>query len=282
VNRIDEQYGGRLHGLWALTNRELKKWYKEPILFLMSIVQPVIWMGLFGKAMNIGAVFSNSPGIPPDVAKQIMLQTFGTSDYFSYMAVGMISFVVLFTTMFSGMSIVWDRRLGFLNKVLSTPVSRSVIIFSKVLSATLRSIVQASIVIVIALLLGMQLSSTFNLANILAVFMVIFLICLGLSSLFLAIAIRSTRWETPMAVVNLVNLPLMFASNTFFPVSMMPDWIRTIARINPITYTTDAVRQLLLFKMDVTQLMIDIAYLSVFAAIFTSIGIILSWKYLSK
>jgi len=85
-----------------------------------------------------------------------------------------------------------------------------------------------------------------------------------------------------MAVVNLVNLPLMFASNTFFPVSMMPDWIRTIARIKPITYTTDAVRQLLLFKMDVTQLMIDIAYLGVFAAIFTSIGIILSWRYLSK
>jgi len=282
MSQPNEQCATRLHGLWALTNRELKKWYKEPILLFMSIIQPVIWMGLFGKAMNIGAIFTGNPGIPPEAAKQIMLQIFKTSDYFSYMAVGMVSFVVLFTTMFSGMSIVWDRRLGFLNKVLSTPVSRGTIIFSKVLSATLRSIVQASIVILIALVFGLQLGSTFNPVNILGVFSAIFLICLGLSSLFLLIAIRSTRWETQMAVVNLLNLPLMFASNTFFPTSMMPDWIKAIAQINPVTYTTDAVRQLLLYNMDATQLMIDFAYLGIFAAVFTSIGIVLSWRYLSR
>jgi len=282
MSQPNEQCATRLHGLWALTNRELKKWYKEPILLFMSIIQPVIWMGLFGKAMNIGAIFTGNPGIPPEAAKQIMLQIFKTSDYFSYMAIGMVSFVVLFTTMFSGMSIVWDRRLGFLNKVLSTPVSRGTIIFSKVLSATLRSIVQASIVILIALVFGLQLGSTFNPVNVLGVFAAIFLICLGLSSLFLLIAIRSTRWETQMAVVNLLNLPLMFASNTFFPTSMMPDWIKAIAQINPVTYTTDAVRQLLLYNMDATQLMIDFAYLGIFAAVFTSIGIVLSWRYLSR
>jgi len=282
MSQPNEQCATRLHGLWALTNRELKKWYKEPILLFMSIIQPVIWMGLFGKAMNIGAIFTGNPGIPPEAAKQIMLQIFKTSDYFSYMAIGMVSFVVLFTTMFSGMSIVWDRRLGFLNKVLSTPVSRGTIIFSKVLSATLRSIVQASIVILIALVFGLQLGSTFNPVNILGVFAAIFLICLGLSSLFLLIAIRSTRWETQMAVVNLLNLPLMFASNTFFPTSMMPDWIKAIAQINPVTYTTDAVRQLLLYNMDATQLMIDFAYLGIFAAVFTSIGIVLSWRFLSR
>ncbi|MDH5482085.1 MAG: ABC transporter permease [Candidatus Bathyarchaeota archaeon] len=300
MSQLNEQRVGRLHGLWALTNRELKKWYKEPIILFMSIIQPAIWMGLFGKAMNIGAIFTNNPitlppnlGLSPELQAQLeqalsnipskMLEnTFGIADYFSYMSVGMISFVVLFTTMFSGMSIVWDRRLGFLNKVLSTPVSRGTIIFSKVLSATLRSIVQASIVIVFALLLGMQLSPTFGPLNILGVFAVIFLICLGLSSLFLLIAIRSSRWETQMAIVNLLNLPLMFTSNTLFATSMMPDWIQTIAKINPITYTTDAMRQLLLYNTDVMQLMIDFAYLSVFAVIFTSIGIVLSWRYLSK
>jgi len=282
MSQPNERSASKLHGLWALTNRELKKWYKEPMLLFMSIIQPVIWMGLFGKAMNISAIFTSNPGIPQEAAKQIMLQTFKTSDYFSYMAVGMMSFVVLFTTMFSGMSIVWDRRLGFLNKVLSTPVSRATIIFSKVLSATLRSIVQASIVMVIALLLGMQLGPTFNPLNILGVFAAVFLICMGLSSLFVLIAIRSTRWETQMAVMNLLNLPLMFASNTFFTTSMMPEWIQAIAKINPITYTTDALRQLLLYNMDVTQLMIDFTYLGIFAAVFTSIGIVLSWRYLSR
>jgi len=301
MSQSNEQRVSRLHGLWALTNRELKKWYKEPILLFMSIIQPVIWMGLFGKAMNLNALFTstqfqmppiNPPLTPPQLQQLgeffaglqsgVMKSTFGTADYFSYMSVGMISFVVLFTTMFSGMSIVWDRRLGFLNKVLSTPVSRGTIIFSKVLSATLRSIVQAAIIVVIAYAFGLQLSPTFNSINILGLFAAIFLICLGLSSLFLMIALRSTRWETQMAVVNLLNLPLMFASNTFFPTSMMPDWIQAIAKINPITYTTDAIRQLLLYNMDVAQLMIDFTYLGIFAAIFTSIGIVLSWRYLSK
>jgi len=272
----------KLHGLWALTNRELKKWYKEPMLLFLSVIQPAIWMGFFGKAMNLNAIFTGNPQIPPQIAEKIMEQTFGTGDYFSFMAVGMVSFVTLFTTMFSGMSIVWDRRLGFLNKVLSTPVSRGVIIFSKVLSATFRSLIQVAIVLIIAFLFGLKLSSTFTPLNILGVFAAVFLICIGLSSLFLLIAIRSTRWETQMAVMNLLNLPLMFASNAFFPTSFMPDWLQTLANVNPLTYTTDAVRQLLLYNLNAAQLMIDFSYLIVFAVLFASIGIILSWRYLSK
>ena len=282
---MKEISGNPLHGLWALTNRELKKWYKEPFVFFISIIQPIIWMGLFGKAMNINAIITNNlpPDIPQWLADQMMKQTFGTSDYFSYMAVGMLSFVTLFTTMFSGMSIVWDRRLGFLNKVLSTPVARSVIIFSKILSATIRSLVQVSIILVFAILLGLQLSPNFTPINLLGVYAILFLLCMGLSSLFLMLGIRSTRWETQMAIVNLLNLPLMFASNALFPTNAMPDWLKPIANLNPITYTTDAVRQLLIFEsLNLNQLMLDFTYMGIFAAAIASISIILSWKYLSK
>ena len=137
------------------------------------------------------------------------------------MAIGMLSFVTLFTTMFSGMSIVWDRRLGFLNKVLSTPVARSAIIFSKILSATIRSLVQVSIILVFAFLLELQLSPNFTPINLLGVYAILFLLCMRLSSLFLMLGIRSTRWETQMAIVNLLNLPLMFASNALFPTNAM-------------------------------------------------------------
>ena len=282
---MKEISGNPLHGLWALTNRELKKWYKEPFVFFISIIQPIIWMGLFGKAMNINAIITNNlpPDIPQWLADQMMKQTFGTSDYFSYMAVGMLSFVTLFTTMFSGMSIVWDRRLGFLNKVLSTPVARSAIIFSKILSATIRSLVQVSIILVFAVLLGLQLSPNFTPINLLGVYAILFLLCMGLSSLFLMLGIRSTRWETQMAIVNLLNLPLMFASNALFPTNAMPDWLKPVANVNPITYTTDAVRQLLIFEtLNLNQLMLDFTYMGIFAAAIASISIILSWKYLSK
>ena len=109
------------HGLWSLTNRDLKKWYKAPFILAMSLIQPIIWLALFGKTMNFGAVFNGSsfniPGlnIPKEVlnsiSQQIMESTFGTRDYFSFLAVGMLSFIALFTAMNSGMSIVWDRRL---------------------------------------------------------------------------------------------------------------------------------------------------------------------------
>jgi len=280
MSEMNHNSKSKLHGIWALTNRELKKWYKEPVLFLLSMIQPIIWMGLLGKSMNISALIpTNIPGLD---AKIIMEQTFGTGDYFSFMAVGMIGMTALFTTMFSGMSIVWDRRLGFLNKVLSTPVSRAVIIFSKVLSAALRSMFQAGIVILIAVAFGLQFGANFSLLNILGVFAILFLLCVGLSSLFIALTIRSTRMETPMAVKNLINLPMMFASNAFYPAKLMPDWLQTFVKVNPLSYTNDAVRQLLIFNTDWAQLAWDFTYVGIFAAIVATIGIVLSWRFLSK
>jgi ABC-2 type transport system permease protein len=284
------------HGLWALTNRELKKWYKAPFVLGMSLVQPFIWLALFGKSMNIGAFITGSsfniPGlnIPKQVldqiGQQVMQSTFGTHDYFSFLAVGMLSFVSLFTAMFSGMSIVWDRRLGFLNKALSTPVPRGAIIMSKVLNSVIRSLIQAAIVVVLAWLLGIQFSASFTASyglNLLIAFAALFLMCLGLSSLFLAIAIRSTRWETQMAVVNLLNLPLLFTSNALFPTNFMPDWLRAISKVNPITYGTDAARQMLILSpVNYGQLGWDFAFLGVFALIFAAVGIFLSVRYLSK
>lgn len=289
-----------LHGLWALTNRDLKKWYKNPIILLLGIIQPIIWMTLLGKAMNLGDMFTSfSPTLPStipstippeqikqlmsDLSKQAMLSIFGTKDYFSYMAVGMMSFVVMFTAMFSGMSMVFDRRLGFLNKVLSTPVARGSILMAKILSAVIRALVQATIVLGIAYVIGpLSVGADFTLLNLLGVYAALFLISMGLSSIFILIAIRSTRQETQMAVVNLLNLPLMFASNALFPTKLMPDWLQTITKINPVTYATDATRQLLLYTIDMHQLAIDFLFLGAFAVISSTIGILLSWRYLSK
>ena len=292
----------KLHGLWALTNRELKKWYKAPTVFILTLIQPIIWLGLLGNALNFGSLVSASsftvPSITPPLSSaqlaqlgtyfqglqdQILTSTFGTTSYISFMAVGMIAFTALFTTMFSGMSVVWDRRLGFLNKVLSTPVSRSVIIVSKVLSATLRSMFQASIILIIAVPLGFQVGAAFTPINILGVFAFLFLICMGLSSLFIAINIRSTRIETPMAVMNLLNLPLTFASSAFFPIDRMPSWLQAVANVNPLSYTMNGMRQLLINDTIVySDLVLQYAYVGIFAAILTTIGIVLSWRYLNK
>ncbi|MEM2080979.1 MAG: ABC transporter permease [Candidatus Bathyarchaeia archaeon] len=293
----------KIHGLWALTNRELKKWYKAPVVFVLTLIQPVIWLGLLGNALNLSSLFSaNSIQIPPEIIgqfnpaqisalsqffnglqDQIMRSTFGTTSYLSFMAVGMIAFTALFTTMFSGMSVVWDRRLGFLNKVLSTPVSRGVIIVAKVLSATLRAMFQAAIILIIAIPFGFTFGAAFTPLNILGVFAMLFLICMGLSSMFIAINVRSTRIETPMAVTNLLNLPLTFASSAFFPIERMPEWLQVVAKVNPLSYTIDGMRQLLIFDtINYSQLALDFAFVGIFALVLTSIGIVLSWRFLNK
>lgn len=266
-----------MSGLFALTGRELKKWYKNPFVLFISLVQPIIWMGLFGKAFNLSALAGSDPR-----AQAYFLSMFGVTDYFSYVAVGMLSFVVLFATMFSGMSIVWDRRLGFLNKVLSTPASRGSIILSKVFIAVIRALVQAGIVLIAAVLLGLQLGADFSPLFLLGVFAALFLMSIGLSALFVAIAIRSTRWETQMAIMNLLNLPLLFASNALFPINQMPAWLKDFAQVNPVTYGTDAARQLILLSPNWTSVMNDFIFLGIFAAVFAAIGIALSWRYLSK
>jgi ABC-2 type transport system permease protein len=292
----------RFHGLWALTNRDLKKWYQNPIVLVIGIIQPVLWLALLGKAMNISAMFTStslpplptlSPPLTPSQAltlgqyfagmqSSIMTSTFNTSSYFSFMAMGMVAFVTVFTTAFVGMSVVWDRRLGFMNKVLSTPVSRSVIITSKVISASIRSVFQAAIVTVIAYLLGLRLGENFNFFSIFGVFAMVFLIAFGLSSMFTAITLRTTRMETPQAIFNLVTLPLMFASSAYFPIKMMPQWLQAIALVNPISYTIDAVRRLMIFSDGYGPLPYDFLYVGAFAAIVTVICVVLSWRYLNK
>jgi ABC-2 type transport system permease protein len=280
-----------LHGIWAMTNRELKKWYKAPFVLAMSLVQPFIWMGLFGKAMNIGAIFTGTsfkiPGldIPQQVlntlAATMMQSTFGTSDYFSYLAVGMLSFITLFTAMFTGMSIVWDRRFGILNKFLSTPISRNVIPVSKVLNSAIRGIIQAAIVLMIAVLLGMNVSNL-SVLGIAGTFAALFLMLIGFGSLFVTLALRATSWETQMALMNLLNLPLLFASNAMFPVSFMPSWLQPVVRVNPVSYAADISRQLLLGSTGMSSLGFEFLYLGAFAVAMAIIGQVMARRLLSR
>ncbi len=269
-----------VHGLWALTKRDLKKWYTNPYQLLISLIQPAVWLGLFGKAVNFGT-FVSSAGASPAQQNAILQSIFGTTSYFSFLACGMLASVILFNSAFAGMSVVFDRRFGFFNKALSTPVGRGTIVTAKVLQSVGRSLVQAAIVLAIAVGLGMD-TSQFSAAGLLGAFGFLFLMAFGLSSLFVMLALRSSNWQTQMAIINLLNLPLLFASNSIFPTKLMPDWLQTVVKVNPVSYANDGVRQLLLGASGLNSLWFDYAYLVGFAVFFSIVGIILSWRLLSK
>lgn len=274
-----------MHGLWALTNRDLVKWYKNPIQLIISLVQPVVWLGLFGKAFNItGLIPSNIPGVS---VSAIDLATFGSTSYFSYLSAGMLAFIILFTAAFSGMSVVWDKRFGFMNKALSTPVGRGAIVTGKILQSVIRSLIQAGIVLVIAVILGME-TTHLGVLTIAGSFVMLFLMAFGLSSLFVMLALRSSDWQTQMAIINLLNLPLLFASNAMLPVAIMPGWLKSVIRFNPVSYAVDGVRQMLLGTASapgytvLAPLWVDFSVLVGFAALLSILGIVLSWKLLTR
>jgi ABC-2 type transport system permease protein len=268
------------HGLWALTQRDLRKWYTNPFQLIISLVQPIIWMGLFGKALNFSSFIT--AGAPSGVnANAILLSFFGTTSYFSYLVCGMLVFIVLFSSTFAGMSVVWDRRFGFMNKALSTPVSRGAIVMGKILQSVIRSLVQAAVVLLIGIALGMDTGSL-TLLGVGGTFVVIFLVAMGLSGLFVMLSLRSSNWQTQMAIINLLNLPLLFASNALFPVRIMPGWLQDVVRVNPVSYAIDAIRQLLIGATGAYAIWLDLSVVLGFAAFFSVVGIVMSWRLLSK
>jgi ABC-2 type transport system permease protein len=280
---------------WALTARSLRKWLRTPAAVIPALIQPVFWLGLFGSAFNPTNLVPSQVGgnpLPPQVLQtiknSILSTTFGgVPNYITYLADGILCSLLLFKSAFSGMSLVFDRRFGFLNRLLVAPIPRSSIYLSNVTQSTVKGMVQAFIIFFIALLIpgGLVLASGFGISNFLGIFVALTLLAVGFASLFTAIAIRVAKWETLIAVINFINLPLLFTSNALLPLNSFPDWLKSIAEVNPISKAAEVGRLLIvngtLTGNQLTTFYYDMTYLVAFAGILTLIGIITA-KYALK
>jgi len=129
---------------------------------------------------------------------------------------------------------------------------------------------------------GLSLSTGYGVIEFLITLLVIILMALGFGSLFTMISIRMTNMESLMAVINLLNLPIMFTSAALFPIAIMPDWLATIAKYNPLTFAADAIRQMAFDGTSLYSLELDILALLAFAIIMELICIIISRKALAS
>lgn len=270
----------------ALTMRELKKWYRRRIAIIFTFITPLFWLALFGKSMNLYNLLQIPSNVPPEFIQyiqeaidQIIISAFGTKDYFTFLATGMFSVFILFSSMFSGMSIIFDRRLGYLSRLLVSPIKRESIFLSRVISNIIRSLMQFTALFLIALALDLKLGPQFSIAHLVALYATLALLALVFSNIFITISLRISEHDTAIAITNLVNLPLMFASNSIFPKNQMPDWLQTIAEINPLTHSNIIVRELVIessLKIPLNSLL----YLVILAISTTVLGILLSRKLL--
>jgi ABC-2 type transport system permease protein len=150
-------------------------------------------------------------------------QSFGTGNYLAFMTPGIILMTVLFGGAFGGVSIVWDRRIGYLEKLLAAPITRRAIPFGKMLAVMLQEGIQV-VAIIIAVLLGVRFAT--GLLGVMLIVLIAMLFNVILSGISLALSAGIKTMETLMAIVNFLTLPLMFASNALFPIAVMPGWLR--------------------------------------------------------
>jgi len=191
-------------------------------------------------------------------------------DYVLFIYPGILGMSVLFTSIFSAISIVWDREFGFLKEIMVAPISRSAIVFGKALGGSTVALVQAAIILLLAPLVGLKLSFFV----IIAVFLLLLLIAFTLTSLGIALAARMETMEGFQMVVNFLIMPLFLLSGAMFPLAKLPFWLHFFTRLDPLTYGVDSLRGLILGpQLAVNPLLLNLAVLTVFAAITISLAV---------
>jgi ABC-2 type transport system permease protein len=213
--------------VWAVAAAEVQKLYHDPLELVTRAVQPVLWLLLFGEVM--AQVRGVSPGNLP---------------YIDFLAAGILAQSVLFVAIFYGISAIWERDLGVLQRYLVSPAPRAALVMGKALSAAVRALSQALIVYLLALVLGVDID--LNPANILGVVAIIALGSALFSTFSLIIACIVKTRERFMGIGQVLTMPIFFASNAIYPLSLMPEWLRLVSHFNPLTYQVDALRALML------------------------------------
>jgi ABC-2 type transport system permease protein len=185
------------------------------------------------------------------------------------MTPGVLAQSVMFVAIFYGITVVWERDLGLLNKLLSTPAPRSAIVLGKALSAGVRGIFQGIMVLILALIIRVNLS--LNPLDILGVLAIIVLFGMCFSSLSMCLAPIFRTRERMMGIGQAITMPLFFASNAIYPISLMPGWLKSIAIVNPLSYVVDAMRALLVTG-DLSGLSTDILAIAAATAVLVGLA----------
>jgi ABC-2 type transport system permease protein len=211
----------------VIAELEVRKLRHDPTELITRAVQPALWLLVFGE------VFTRVRAIPT-----------GNIPYIDFMSPGILAQSVLFISIFYGIAIIWERDLGIVHKFLVSPTPRAALVLGKALSAGVRSLSQALIIYLLAVLLGVHID--WSLLALIGVLLVVLLGAAFFSTFSLIIACLVKTRERFMGIGQVLTMPLFFASNAIYPISIMPGWLKVISYINPLTYEVDALRSLML------------------------------------
>ena len=264
---------------FTLGRRALTKWTRNPFAVIVTSIQALFWLALFGNSFNPANAFASSAGgsLGP------LQQAFGgASNYITYLTPGVISIVALTGMSFMGVDLVFDRINGYLDVLRAFPIPRTSIYFGGVIQNVAKGMVAAPITFALALVIpdGLRLAQGFGILNLIGLFAVVALLTTVFSTFFTGIAISVKTTDSFFAAVNFLTFPLMFTSSAFFPLSFFPGWLKPVAQANPITLASDAMRLLIvngsLGSAQVQALATDVGGLALFGVLFAALGIMMA------
>lgn len=246
-----------IRGLYTLWLREVKRFLRDRTRLISSFIQPLLWLVIFGAGFGTRFLI---PGV----------------SYQQFIFPGIIGQTLLFTSMFMGISVIWDKEFGFMKEILVSPVSRFTLFLGKMFGDSTDALIQGIIVFAFGTLLGIA----FNPITFLLCLPIMLLITFGLVSIGLTIASAMGSLESFGAIQTFINLPLFFLSGALFPVSGagIPEWLSLASIFNPLTYGVDALRTVILGSswVPLQPLYVDLGVIVVFDLAMIGIG---TWAF---
>ena len=214
-----------LKGIYTIWVRELTKFYRERIQFASAMTTPILWLIVFGGGMGINL----RTGVI-------------SSEYRAFIFPGIVGMTLLFTSMRSGISIIWDREFGFLKEILVAPISRTSIVLGKAMGGATNAMIQGIILLLLSFIVGVHIIPL----EIILIMPIMLLISLGFDGFGLFLASIIDSFEGFQTIMSFIIMPTFFLSGALFPLTNAPGWLRTLSLLNPLTYGVDAIRGIIL------------------------------------
>jgi ABC-2 type transport system permease protein len=243
---------GELEGFYALWYREMKVFSREKSRIVSSLVTPLLWLVVFGG--GLGSAVS-----------------LGGVNYQIFIFPGILAMTILFSSVFFGLYIVWDKKIDFFKEVLVAPLSRVTIFAGKMVGGSIDALLQGCAMLVLGVVLGIR----YNLLTLVLSFVFMFVLASALVSLGLIIGSNMESVEGFQLIISFLVFPMFFFSGALFPIDNLPSYLLLFTVIDPVTYAVDGLRGLLLGSSQL-PIALNMAILAGFAAVMIGIG---TWSF---
>ncbi len=248
-----------LMGIYTIWLRDVRRFWRDRPRIIGATIQPALFLFLLGTGLGRGIVGAFGDDI--------------RGDYLTFIYPGIIGMSILFTSIFSAISIVWDREIGFLKEVMVAPIARWAVAVGKAFGGSTVAVFQGCLMLIFAPFVNVHI----NLIMVATLIPLMLLIAFSITSLGIVTAARMHSMQGFQVIMNFLVLPMFFLSGAMFPITNLPRWMGIFIAINPLTYGVDALRGVIL-GMNNYSIIMDIGFVGGFGIVMIGIAMVIFGK----